>query len=172
MGREPVVVYVSNNDRDALCKLREAAEEVEGASYNFFDDANEAVGAANEAATLRNGVYVLDLSFSHGFDFKFAVNAPVYILSLNCEYSASVIRQMVGRGNRAQGTARGRVFVTAKNCVKAETSISYIEDRDKLRHDDLGPYLARAVVKEWPGANNTEKAYLYGHLSEQRYRMT
>ena len=54
---------------------------------------------------MRNGVFVLDKGFSHGFDFKFAMNAAVYILSVDCEYNASMIRQMVGRGNRAQGTA-------------------------------------------------------------------
>ena len=73
-------------------------------------------------------MFVLDFGFSHGFDFKLAANATVYILSLDCEYRASTIRQMVGRGNRAQGAAYGRVFVTAKNAIRPETTISYIED--------------------------------------------
>ena len=59
---------------------------------------------------------------------------------------------MVGRGNRAQGAAVGQVFITTKNVMRKESSMHFVEMRDKLRHDDYGPFIAEAVVKEFPRA--------------------
>ena len=60
---------------------------------------------------------------------------------------------MVGRGNRAQGTAFGQVFITVKNALRKESNMDFVERRDKMRNDDYGPYIAEAVVKEFESAN-------------------
>ena len=64
-----------------------------------------------DANVMKNGVYILKENFARGFDLKFAVNAHVIVYAGDCIYSASTIRQMVGRANRAQGIAHGRVYV-------------------------------------------------------------
>ena len=89
------------------------------------------MGSKADAHVMQNGVYVLKDNFARGFDLKFAINAYVYIYAGECVYSASTIRQMVGRANRAQGAAHGRVFLHVKNFLLRETNMHYIEDIDK-----------------------------------------
>ena len=104
----------------------------------YFTDPYEAMGAKSDSSMVKNGLYVLQEKFARGFDLKFAMNAFVLVFSNNCYYYASTIRQMVGRANRAQGTAYGRVFILSENVMLPETEMKYIEEIDKQRNNDIG----------------------------------
>ena len=97
----------------------------------YFQEAKDAMGSKADANVMQNGIYVLRDNFARGFDLKFAVNAFVYVYAAECVYSASTIRQMVGRANRAQGVAHGKVYVLVKNFLLKETDMHYIEEIDK-----------------------------------------
>ena len=56
------------------------------------------------ATSVASGVYVFKSEFARGFDMKFSKDAFVVVLSIENKIRASVIEQMVGRANRAQGT--------------------------------------------------------------------
>ena len=96
------------------------------------------MGAKTDANMVQNGLYVLQEKFACGFDLKFSRNAYVVVYAERCHFSASMIKQMVGRANRAQGVAYGRVFILSQNVMLAETSMEFIEAKDKQRNSDIG----------------------------------
>ena len=100
------------------------------------------------------GFWGLQEKFARGFDLKFAMNAFVLIFSNNCYYYASTIRQMVGRANRAQGVAHGRVFIISPNFMVPETDMNYIENKDKLRNSDVGNAVCKFLVRKYLYLNN------------------
>ena len=134
----PVIVIIANNDAQVLDAVAKGGREMQDLNVLHFTDPYDAMGAKTDASMVTNGLYILQEKFACGFDLKFARNAHVVVFSDRSHYSASMIRQMVGRANRAQGTAYGRVFCVQENPMRPETDMNYIEAIDKARNNDIG----------------------------------
>ena len=135
--------------------------------YNH-DQAIEQMHASQE---LTKGVYVLHRDFARGYDIKFGTDAFVAILSENCSIRGSEIRQMIGRGSRTQGIQIGTVFLTGQTSV-TETGIGFIDAKDQVRYNDIGPEIATAIIKLWPALTNTEKGICQEKFRDMLFRMT
>ena len=71
---------------------------------------------------------------------------------------------MVGRSSRTQGIQSGHVFCNNSTCLKREPGISYLIDREKKVGADMGPQIANALVRIWPGLNEDEKKVAVKHF--------
>ena len=111
MRAKPIIVFVARNDPEMIEAIMKTASECPDLPCCYFSEASDAMGSKADAHVMTNGVYILKDTFARGFDLKFAVNAHVIVYAAECIYSASTIKQMVGRANRAQGIAHGRVYV-------------------------------------------------------------
>ena len=105
---------------------------------------------------LSRGIYVLHRDFARGYDIKFGKDAFVAILSENCAIRGSEIRQMIGRGSRTQGIQIGTVFLTGQTSV-TQTNIAFIDAKDQVRYNDIGPEIAAAIIALWPTLTAPEK---------------
>ena len=83
-----------------------------------------------------------------------------------------MIRQMVGRANRAQGVAYGRVFILATNVMKAETDLAYVEAKDKLRNNDIGSSIIHWLLDKYIAMVSQDRTVLFEIFCGQKWRMT
>ena len=149
----------------------DAAKATSDLNCCYFTDPYEAMGAKSDSSMVKNGLYVLQEKFARGFDLKFAMNAYVLVFSNDCYYYASTIRQMVGRANRAQGVAHGRVFIITPNSMIPETDMNYIENKDKLRNSDVGNAVCKFLVLKYLDLGSQDRTVLFGLFCGQKWRL-
>ena len=137
----------------------------------YFTDPYDAMGAKTDANVIQNGLYILQEKFARGFDLKFAMNAHVVIYADKCLFSASTVRQMVGRANRAQGIAHGRVFILAANTMLAETTMNYIEQKDKQKSNDVGNSVIKFLIAKFIGMDSQSRTALFSLFCGQKWRL-
>ena len=171
IAKVPIIAFIAKNDAQVLEALTTAARATPDVNSCYFTDPLDAMGAKTDASMVKNGLYILQEKFARGFDLKFAMNAYVLVFSNNSYYFASTIRQMVGRANRAQGVAHGRVFILSQNFMIAETDINYIEQKDKLRNSDVGAAVSMFLVKEYLERNLKDRTTLFQLFVGQKWRL-
>ena len=57
------------------------------------------------------GIYILNLIFGRGYDLKFAKDAFVMVLDEKITLNSTEAIQLLGRGNRSKGAARGYIWI-------------------------------------------------------------
>ena len=171
IAKVPIIAFIAKNDAQVLEALTTAARATPEINSCYFTDPLDAMGTKTDASMVKNGLYILQEKFARGFDLKFAMNAYVLVFSNNCYYYASTIRQMVGRANRAQGVAHGRVFIITPNSMIPETDMNYIENKDKLRNSDVGNAVVKFLIMKYLQMGASDRTTLFGLFCGQKWRL-
>ena len=167
---QPVICFTSEDDalfRDYLEKL--VTQQLKSVPFLYVDNHDQAIEQMHASNELTTGVYVLHRDYARGYDIKFGKDAFVAILSENSSIRGSEVRQMIGRGSRTQGIQIGAVFLTGQTSV-TETNIRFIDAKDQVRYNDIGPEIATAIIKLWSSLTAAEKGICQEKFREMNFR--
>jgi hypothetical protein len=107
-------VFVEQKDDQYDKVLKRIATVDEGVSWYTVDSKEEARVVRNVMTTRSRGVIRICRSYARGYDLKLAQDAHVIVIANGDAVKLSEVLQMVGRGCRSQGKARGTVVVESE----------------------------------------------------------
>ena len=140
MEREPLLVFVANDDEQSVEALEAMMSEYSGViPFNKVLTRGNADMVHANAPSCDKGVFFMKTGFGRGTDFRFAKPAFVLILDYDDFFRASNVVQMVGRSSRTQGIQSGQVFCNAATIMRAEVDIEHLLSKEKQLGSDLGP---------------------------------
>ena len=172
MQDRPVLVFIAQDNEDALNKLEERmGPHSERIPFNKIEKEVGADQVQERAPTMSNGVFFMKAGLGRGVDFKFAKTAFVAILNYDNHYRSSYLVQMVGRSNRDQGIQEGHVFCNDTVVVTPEPGFAYLQDKEKKLTDDIGPDIARALARTWHLHNDDNKEAVATLFKNNKWQM-
>ena len=140
MEREPLLVFIANDDQQSVDALEDMMSMFNGViPFNKVLTRGNADMVHVNAPSADKGVFFLKSVFGRGTDFRFAKPAFVLILDYDDFFRASNVVQMVGRSSRTQGIQSGHVFCNAATIMKTEVGMEYLLTKEKQLGSDLGP---------------------------------
>lgn len=132
-----------------------------------FDAAQE---LQKKCASKNTGIFIVSDSLSRGFDLKLAVDGYVMMLVEGRGYDLTQVRQMLGRGSRAQGTCTGAIFTNEFGRADKEDIEQLLANKEpKFYH---GPQLCRKFYEQWTRFDASQKQYVREAFKAGKWRKT
>ena len=139
--------------------LKEIATVDEGVSWYTVDSKEEARVVRNVMTTRSRGVIRICRSYARGYDLKLAQDAHVIVIANGDAIKLSEVLQMVGRGCRSQGKARGTVVVESEKYLDSNEAFDALCARKSRGSGNTAENLV-ALAKSIPyaGAQDLKEA--------------
>ena len=153
---------------EAVCM--EACSEY-GINFRRVKNTNEGMTERENAMALNRGLWLLERSFSRGYDLKLNVDSFVIVCDIGQKLDLTEARQMIGRGSRSQQVSNG--FVLHIGPIKPLVGVSIVkilQTKEAVDIDD-GGLILKAILRLWDQNNDGDRAALEVAFGAKKWKI-
>lgn len=146
--KEPIIVF-AEEDQEAIFNDLKKKFTSSNVEVLYVKDNDSALRLRLTNNRKRTSIYVLDRTLARGYDLKLQADAVTFVVAFKNEIAYSEYVQMLGRGSRSFGIAKGfyYTYMLSKD-VDLREQLTYNEKK----FYDAAKILAR-LMKRWPHIN-------------------